>query len=317
MPNLALYWRLKLKLSVRPLGKAFLRKESAVNLVIVTGMSGAGKSTVLKFLEDIGFYCADNIPPSLIAAFAEEVLGREGRGQDGITRLAIGVDIRGGRLFDGFFEGLAKLRFGYKILFLDALDDVLIKRYKETRRSHPLAPHERTAAGIERERNLLYEIRSNSDYIIDTTYTLTRQLKEKIREIFVDARSFDSLIITVLSFGYKYGIPTDSDLIFDVRFIPNPFYDTSLRHLTGKDEPVRDFVMKAQQTQRFLSQLKEMLEFLIPCYVTEGKNLLVVSIGCTGGKHRSVAIANSIVDELLQKGNSVIINHRDIEKDKY
>lgn len=285
-----------------------------MSLIIVTGMSGAGKSTVLKFLEDMGFYCADNVPPSLIASFAEEVLGSDA---EGITRLALGVDIRGGSLFDGFFEGLSKLRFPYKILFLDSSDDILIKRYKETRRSHPLSPHERTALGIERERTILNDVRSRSDYIVDTTYTLTRQLKEKIREIFVEERDFASFIITIISFGYKYGVPTDSDLVFDVRFISNPFYNTELRHLTGNDEPVRKFVMEADQTREFAAKLEDMLDFLIPCYIDEGKNLLVVSIGCTGGKHRSVSIANDICTKLSQKGNYVIINHRDIEKDKH
>ena len=282
-----------------------------MTLIIVTGMSGAGKSTVLKFLEDMGFYCADNIPPSLMASFAEEVLGRI---ESGITRLALGVDIRGGNLFAGFSEGLSNLHFGYKILFMDASDDVLMKRYKETRRSHPLAVN--ISEGISRERKLLGDIRDRSDYVIDTSDTLTRQLKEKVREIFVEDRDLEAMIITVLSFGFKYGVPTDADLVFDVRFIPNPFYDSDLRHLTGNDDPVRDFVMDAEHTQVFMAQLENMLDFLIPCYIDEGKSLLVVSIGCTGGKHRSVSISNAIYEMLRKKGNHVIINHRDIDKDK-
>ena len=291
-----------------------------MNLVIVTGMSGAGKSTALKFLEDMGFYCADNIPPSLIARLTQEVSAYYNiNGEEQVPRLAIGVDIRGKRLFDGFFEGLKDIEeAGYpaKILFLDSSDDVLIKRFKETRRSHPLALHDRIAAGIDSERKMLEDVRASSDYVIDTTHVLTRDLRRKIREIFLEDKDFDSLIISIISFGYKYGIPTDSDLVLDVRFIPNPFYDHDLRHLTGMNAPVSDFVLKREETQIFLDKLDSMLDFLIPCYIHEGKNQLVISIGCTGGKHRSVAIALSIYDALQQKGNSVIINHRDIEKDK-
>ncbi|MCL2852996.1 MAG: RNase adapter RapZ [Defluviitaleaceae bacterium] len=291
-----------------------------MNLVIVTGMSGAGKSTALKFLEDMGFYCADNIPPSLIARLTQEVFANcNAAGEKLVQRLAIGVDIRGGRLFAGFSEGLQELeRDGYsaKVLFMDSSDDVLIKRFKETRRNHPLAMHDRIASGIDLERRLLEDVRARSDYIIDTTHILTRDLKRKIREIFLEDKDFDSLIINIISFGFKYGIPSDSDLVLDVRFIPNPFYDHELRYLTGCDGPVSEFVLGRDETKTFLDKLDSMLDFLIPCYVNEGKNQLVVSIGCTGGKHRSVAIALSVFNALQQKGNSVIINHRDIEKDK-
>jgi len=283
-------------------------------------MSGAGKSTVLKFLEDIGFYCADNIPPSMIARLAAEIYANNNaEGDEQLARLAIGVDIRGGRLFEGFFEGyreIEKAGFTAKILFLDSSDEVLIKRFKESRRSHPLAMHENIAIGIDRERQRLENVRTHSDYIIDTSNVLTRELRTKIREIFLEDKAFDSLIVSIISFGYKYGIPSDSDLVFDVRFIPNPFYDHALRPLTGNDTPVYEFVHTRAETKTFLRELSSMLAFLIPCYKQEGKNHLVISIGCTGGKHRSVAIAASIFNELQQKGNSVIINHRDIEKDK-
>ena len=291
-----------------------------MNLVIVTGMSGAGKSTALKFLEDMGFYCADNIPPSLIARLTQEISAYYNDGaEEQVPRLAIGVDIRGKRLFRGFNEGLRQIeQAGYpaKILFLDASDDVLIKRFKETRRSHPLALHDRIATGIELEREMLQDVRALSDYIMDTTHVLTRDLRRKIREIFFEDKDFDSLIISIISFGYKYGIPTDSDLVLDVRFIPNPFYDLTLREMTGNDAPVAEFVLGRDETQTFLAKFESMLDFLLPCYVNEGKNQLVVSIGCTGGKHRSVAISISILNALQKKGHSVIINHRDIEKDK-
>ncbi|MCL2617431.1 MAG: RNase adapter RapZ [Defluviitaleaceae bacterium] len=291
-----------------------------MNLVIVTGMSGAGKSTALKFLEDMGFYCADNIPPSLMAGLTREVSAHYNTaGEEYVPRLAIGVDIRLKRLFEGFAEGrreIEKAGYPVKILFLDASEDVLIKRYKETRRSHPLAPHDRLATGIEAERELLREIRARSDYIIDTTHVLTRDLRRKMREIFFEDKSFDSLIINIISFGYKYGIPTDSDLVLDVRFLPNPFYDLNLRRQTGNDPEVAKFVMERDETRIFLEKFGSMLDFLIPRYIAEGKNQLVVAIGCTGGKHRSVAISSAIANTLQKNGNSVIISHRDIEKDR-
>ena len=291
-----------------------------MHLFIVTGMSGAGKSTVLKFLEDMGFYCADNIPPSLIASLATEVCGnydQEDRGH--VLKLAIGIDIRGGRLFEGFFEGLSQIAeagFGVKVLFMDASDDALLKRFKETRRRHPLAMYDCVNIGITLEREKLKTVRARADYVLDTSRILLRDLKPKIREIFLEEKDFDSLIISVVSFGFKYGVPTDSDLVFDVRFIPNPFYDENLRHLTGLDTPVSEFVMSRQETQIFLDKFTSMLDFLIPCYKNEGKNQLVIAIGCTGGKHRSVAIGQFICNDLHHKGNSAIINHRDIEKDK-
>ncbi len=285
-----------------------------MDFVIVTGISGAGKSTVLKFLEDFGFFCVDNLPPSLLPKFAEICF----RAGSEIQRVALGIDIRGGKLFEDFSYGLNELESaGYetKVLFLDASDDVLITRYKETRRTHPLTKGERLETGIERERELLAEVKSRSTYILDTSFILARQLKEKIGEIFISNEGFDNLMITILSFGYKYGIPTDSDLVFDVRFIPNPFYDATLRPMTGNDAPVRDYVMDCEASKAFLDKLKEMLEFLIPHYKKEGKNQLVISIGCTGGKHRSVTLANALFTLLKDKNYSVTCTHRDIEKD--
>lgn len=285
-----------------------------MDFVIVTGMSGSGKSITLKFLEDIGFFCVDNLPPLLIPKFAE-ICYRSG---SDIEKVAMGIDIRGGKLFDDLFETLEELKekkYDFKILFLDASDDILLTRYKETRRAHPLAKGERIITGITKERELLEKVKKASTYIIDTSYILTRQLKEKINDIFLDEKSFNSLMITVLSFGFKYGIPNDSDLVFDVRFLPNPFYLKELKEMTGNDEPVRDFVMNMNLSKEFMEKLRDLTLFLIPNYVNEGKNQLVISIGCTGGKHRSVTLANELFKTLQEIGHSVIIQHRDIEKD--
>lgn len=282
--------------------------------IIVTGMSGAGKSTVLKFLEDIGYFCVDNLPPSLIPKFIE-LCSKPG---SEIEQVALGIDIRGGKLFNDFFACLSEITgedHKVSILFMDASDEVILKRFKESRRNHPLAKGERIIMGIMRERGLLRDVKRKADYIIDTSHILSRHLKEKINDIFLDNKLFDSMIITILSFGFKYGIPADSDLVFDVRFIPNPFYISELKPLTGNDFEVREYVMDCEESKTFIEMLDEMVSFLIPNYVKEGKNQLVVSIGCTGGKHRSVTLANELYSRLQKKGNSVVINHRDIDKD--
>lgn len=282
--------------------------------IIVTGMSGAGKSTVLKFLEDIGFFCVDNLPPSLIPKFIE-LCSKPGTD---IEQVALGIDIRGGKLFNDLFDCLSEIEnesHKISILFMDAKDEVLLKRFKESRRNHPLAKGERIIMGIMRERDLLCDVKEKADYIIDTSHILSRHLKEKINDIFLDNKSFDSLMITILSFGFKYGIPADSDLVFDVRFIPNPFYVSELKTLTGNDVEVREYVMDCEESRMFIEKLDDMVSFLIPNYVKEGKNQLVIAIGCTGGKHRSVTLANELYSRLQKNGNSVIINHRDIDKD--
>jgi len=286
-----------------------------MKLLIVTGMSGAGKSTVLKFLEDYNFFCIDNLPPALMMKFAELCYEKGWE----IEKVAVGIDIRGGKLFDDFFNALEELKAnGYdnKILFLDASDNVLVKRYKETRRLHPLSKGDTILAGITKERELLEDIKGKSDYIIDTSNILTRELKEQIKKIFIDNMDFENLMITVNSFGYKYGIPMDSDLVFDVRFLPNPFYIAELKEFTGNDDPVYNYVMGFEESNQFLEKIVSLLEFLIPYYIREGKNQLVISIGCTGGKHRSVTLAKALGNELIRTGHSVIINHNDIEKDK-
>ena len=277
-------------------------------------MSGAGKTSVLKFLEDISFFCVDNLPPALLPKFAELCYEQEGE----IERVAMGIDIRGGRLFNDLFEVLSDLQekgYEYEILFLDASDEVLIKRYKETRRSHPLSRNGSIQEGILKEREMLRDVKTKATYIIDTSQALTRQLKEQINGIFVENKKHENLVITIQSFGFKYGIPTDSDLVFDVRFLPNPFYIQELKELTGNDEPVSSYVMQFEESQTFLQKLVDMVEFLIPLYIKEGKNNLVISIGCTGGKHRSVTLANALYAALGQDRHTLLLQHHDIEKD--
>lgn len=213
-------------------------------------------------------------------------------------------------------EELTVAGVNYEILFLDSSDEVLVKRYKETRRTHPLAQNGRVADGIQEERKRLEFLKKQADYIIDTSNLLTRELKQELDKIFVQNKNFKNLVITVLSFGFKYGIPTDSDLVFDVRFLPNPYYYEELRKLSGNDKPVQDFVMGFEVSHRFLDKLIDMIQFLIPNYVLEGKNQLVISIGCTGGKHRSVTLANKLYERLRNNADyAVRIEHRDIEKD--
>ena len=285
-----------------------------MRFVIVTGMSGAGKSTVLRFLEDINFFCVDNLPPALIPKFAELCYEQGGE----IDKVAMGIDIRGGKLFSDLFSVLSTLQslgYDYEILFLDASEKILIKRYKESRRSHPLSKGGSIAEGIAKERQMLEDVKKKATYIIETSHILTRELKEQINRIFLENQKFESLIITVCSFGFKYGIPVDSDLVFDVRFLPNPFYIQELKELTGNDAPVSDYVMSFEESNTFLYKLTDMIEFLIPQYIKEGKNQLIISIGCTGGKHRSVTLANALYEKLHEKNHNILLKHNDIEKD--
>ena len=283
-----------------------------MKFIIVTGMSGAGKSSVLKFLEDVGFFCVDNLPPFLILKFAQMYFEMSTQ----IKKVAIGIDIRGGKLFNDLFFNLEKIdKANYKILFLDASDNVLVKRFKETRRVHPIAKakSERIIFGIKKEREILKKVKSRADYIIDTSFMKSNDLKEKINDIFVAKKKFDGLMINIISFGFKYGIPEDSDLVFDVRFLPNPFYIKELKDLTGNDLDVKNYVLKFDLSHKFLDKVLDLINFLIPNYIHEGKNQLVISIGCTGGKHRSVTIANEIYKKLFDSGRNVFINHRDIK----
>ena len=285
-----------------------------MRFVIVTGMSGAGKSTTLKTLEDMGYFCVDNLPIQLIKRFAQIAYGED----NDINDVAIGVDIRSGVYLTQLSECLAELKkseYNYEILFLDSNDDVLIKRYKETRRNHPLARNGRVEDGIKKERSQIAFLRKEADYIIDTTSLLTRELKAELDKIFIENAEYNNFIVTIVSFGFKYGIPTDADMVFDVRFLPNPYYDLELRPLTGNDEAIQNFVMQYDESKEFLNRTTDLLEFLIPNYIKEGKNGLVVGVGCTGGKHRSVTLANWICKELQNLPYSVRIEHRDIEKD--
>ena len=284
-----------------------------MRFVIVTGLSGAGKTEATKSLEDMGYFCVDNLPPRLIPKFAEAC------NSGNIEKVALVIDIRGGVFFDDLFESLMYLKsseFKYEILFLDASDEILVKRFKEARRSHPLAPQGRVLTGISEERNKLREVKDRADIIIDTSKYAIRDLREKINEYYGDMKSPEKqLSITILSFGFKYGIPVDSDLVFDVRFIPNPFYIPELKKYSGSDEPVKKYVLDQKETQGFIEKLEDMLRFLIPNHIKEGKRQLIVSIGCTGGRHRSVAIANAIHEQLLNDSFDSRIEHRDISED--
>ena len=284
-----------------------------MRFVIVTGMSGAGRSTALKILEDCGYYCADNLPISLLPMFAQLM-----NDNPDITKAAVGIDIRNGKeldKMDGQLSGMKAAGFQYEILFMDASDKTLIKRYKETRRQHPMAMDGRVETGLKEERAKLAFLKKEADYIMDTSQLLVRELVQNMDEIFQQNREFKNMVVTVLSFGFKNGIPSDADLVFDVRFLPNPYYVDELKTKTGNDKEVQEFVMNCTQAGAFLDKLSDMVQFLLPNYVIEGKNQLVVAIGCTGGKHRSVTIANKLYEILKEdREYKVKIEHRDIEK---
>ena len=284
--------------------------------VIVTGMSGAGKSTALKMLEDVGYFCVDNLPVPLIPKMADllRVPGSE------LNKAALGVDIRSGESLAEMAEVLKELDLAgmkYEILFLESSDNVLIKRYKETRRFHPLAGTDgRVDQGIRKERERIEFLREKADYLVDTSHMLTRELKTQLNKIFVRNKEYKNLYISVLSFGFKYGIPADADLVFDVRFLPNPYYIEELRPKSGNDQEVRDYVMGNRKAEEFLYKMTDLVEFLIPNYVQEGKTQLVIAIGCTGGKHRSVTLANELFEALNRDEDyGIRIEHRDIGKD--
>lgn len=280
----------------------------------MTGMSGGGKSTALKMLEDQGYFCVDNLPLPMISVFVDMAYARGEK-----NRVALGVDTRSGKdlsELERVLEEMTLKNHPYEILFIECQDSVLIKRYKETRRSHPLSGSGRIEQGILKEREQLAFLKSHADYIIDTSNLLTRELKAELDKIFIENREFKNLVITVLSFGFKYGIPGDADLVFDVRFLPNPFYYEEMRPLTGKDALVHDYVMGFDVAQEFLKKLIDMAEFLIPNYISEGKNQLVIAVGCTGGKHRSVTLATELYEALCSREDyAVKIEHRDIMKD--
>ncbi|MBR0163086.1 MAG: RNase adapter RapZ [Lachnospiraceae bacterium] len=285
-----------------------------MRLIIVTGMSGGGKSSAIRTLEDLGYYCVDNLPVSLIEKFVE-VISMPGAE---VTKAALGLDVRTDHHFKGVVEAVERIReqgVPLEVLFMDAADDVLIKRYKESRRAHPLSGDDSLEQGIAREREVLRTIRDRSDYVIDTSRLLTRELRETLTDVFVRDEKYNSLMITILSFGFKYGIPVDADLVFDVRFLPNPYYIEELKHLTGMDAGVREYVMAAKEAGIFVEKASDLLAFLIPGYIKEGKNRLVIAVGCTGGHHRSVTIANAVYEALRKKGDyGIKIAHRDYQK---
>ena len=282
-----------------------------MRFVIVTGMSGAGKLTAQKMMVDMGYYCVDNLPVPLITKFVDLILepNRE------ITKVVLGIDVRADQSFDEVMDALDELKktgFQYEILFMEASDATLQKRYKETRRMHPLAIGGRVADGIAKEREILEKMKADADYVIDTSRLLTRELKEELDRIFVSNKDYNSLMVNIVSFGFKHGIPADVDLVFDVRFLPNPFYIDELKAKTGNDKEVRDYVMSFPEAEEFLQKLTDMISFLIPNYIKEGKNQLIVGIGCTGGKHRSVTLANKLYEQLKDKGSyGLTVSHRD------
>jgi len=283
-------------------------------LVIVTGMSGAGKSTAVQILEDLGYFCVDNLPPTLIPKFAEMCA----QSAQTINNIALVVDIRGGSFFNALFEVLSQLeRQGveFEILFLEASDETLVRRYKESRRRHPLGNHGEILRNIREERSRLEDLRGRANKVIDTSNLTNQQLKEEISSLFGHGTDRGSqLFITVISFGYKYGIPLDSDLVIDVRFLPNPHYIDELRPLSGNDAKVQEYVMDSDVTREFMTKFCDLIEFLIPKYVKEGKTTLMIAIGCTGGMHRSVTLANRVGDILVNKGYRVTVRHRDVNK---
>lgn len=286
-----------------------------MRFVIVTGMSGAGKSTALKMLEDIGYFCVDNLPIALVTKFGEMLTTPDSE----LNRVALGIDVRSGEALDGLEQHLKELDekgISYEILFLDAKSDVLVKRYKETRRQHPLGGIGHVDVGIAKEREKISFLKLRATYILDTSKMLTRELKAELEKIFVEGKDFKNLYVTVMSFGFKYGIPQDADIVLDVRFLPNPYYIEDLKEKTGNDPEVQDYVMNNERAELFVKKLEDLVQFLLPNYIWEGKNQLVIAIGCTGGKHRSVTLANRLYE--FVSGNEhygARIEHRDIEKD--
>lgn len=281
-----------------------------MKFIIVTGLSGSGKSEAMRALEDMGFYCVDNLPPTLIPKFAELCY----QSNSTIDKVALGIDVRGRKFFEALHESLNTLRkdrYPFEVLYLDCADDVLLKRYKMTRRNHPLAINRQIPEGIKMERTILEPLKEIADCIIDTSNMKPKDLKEEISKIYAYGEANNNLTISVVSFGFKHGIPSDSDLVFDVRFLPNPYYVDELRSKTGEDQEVRDYVMDADISHQFYEKLIDMINFLVPQYIEEGKHHLVISIGCTGGRHRSVTISNLISDELMKQGYRVVKKHRD------
>ncbi|NLK72682.1 MAG: RNase adapter RapZ [Clostridiales bacterium] len=280
-----------------------------MRIVIITGLSGAGKSKAVECMEDLGYYCIDNLPPQLMNDFVS-------LGGNDIKKVAFVMDIRGGEFFDDLKNGIEELKqtgIHYSIVFLEASEEVLIRRYKETRRIHPVSKDGNIQDGILKEKEKLKGIRDIADYIIDTSDLTTAQLKTELKKIFDTGENVENLTITITSFGYKNGIPLDSDIVLDVRFLPNPFYLRSLKNLTGNNRKVKEYVLKWPESKAFIEKSYDLIQFLIPYYIREGKSQLVMAFGCTGGQHRSVVLANEFYNRLSQEGKRVILHHRDLK----
>lgn len=284
------------------------------NLVIITGLSGAGKSQAIHCLEDLGFYCVDNMPPALVPQFAELCAHAQGR----VSRLAVVMDIRGGVFFQdliGAIQHLRSLKYAPRLIFLEASEEVLVRRFKETRRRHPLATRHRTLLeSIRLERKQLQDLRAIADKVIDTSQTDTKTLKAEITTLFKQPDLAGRMMVNIISFGYKHGIPLDADLLFDVRFLRNPHYLPELQAYTGADKAIEEFVMADPDAGAYLAKLQELILFSLPRYGDEGKSYLTLGIGCTGGRHRSVVFARLLADFLREKGFEVVLDHRDIKK---
>ncbi|MDD6488425.1 MAG: RNase adapter RapZ [Clostridia bacterium] len=286
-----------------------------MEFIIITGLSGAGKSIAMRNMEDIGYYCVDNIPPMLVSTFYELC---EKSSDKHMKKIAVVTDIRAGDVFDNLFESLDKLQAAnkkYKILFLDARDDVILRRFKETRRKHPLSDNYlgSTEEAVHLEREILMPVKARADYVIDTSLLSPTQLKERITSLFLGNASM-GMTVTCMSFGFKYGLPSEADLVFDVRCLPNPFYIPELKHHTGLDSCVYDYVMKFEQSKGYAERMLSLVDYSLPLYLSEGKSQLVIAVGCTGGKHRSVTFTRVLYDHILETGHRVIVHHRDIEK---
>ncbi|MGE5453648.1 MAG: RNase adapter RapZ [Methylocystaceae bacterium] len=287
--------------------------KKSTEIVIITGLSGAGKTLAASCLEDLGYFCVDNLPPALLTKFIELA----DHTTDGIKRVAFGIDVRGGHFFGDLAEALAeiaRLGYTYRILFLDTSVEVLIRRFKESRRRHPLAAAGSLQDAILLERSMLEDLRGQASIIIDTSELSPQQFKEEFTRLFNSEQGFKNFSINVVSFGYKWGLPSDADLVFDVRFLPNPYYVCELREFTGHDQPVADYVMNNPLTAEFNTRLYGFLGFLLPYYLSEGKAHLMIALGCTGGQHRSVALTEALGEFLSEQGYEVVVKHRDIER---
>lgn len=290
-------------------------EKKELEIIVITGLSGAGRTQAMQSLEDQGFFCVDNLPPTFIVKFAELCAQSQGK----VSKAAIVCDLRGGAFFSSLSEALSNLEtegFHFEILFLDASDETLVRRYKESRRRHPLSPQGRILDGIQAERQQLEELRGRADKIIDTSNLSAQQLRRQVAELFGKGQGLDQMAVSVISFGFKYGIPLDADLVMDVRFLPNPFYVETLRPLTGEHPLVQEYVFGNPIAQEFMEKYLSLLEYILPHYVKEGKTHLVIGVGCTGGQHRSVAIAERVGQFLSERHYASSVKHRDVAKSR-